>query len=250
MSGVVSTVFGGNSRAVQGSAYAAPSDQETNRIGDIENQINQIFGDQSGTYQNSISSNQDVQKLFSDQIKSFIANGSQLTPEQIKQASDQVDQTFTAPAQAQLNQQLNDVQSNYNARAASMGRSPSQDLASQQAFASDATRAGLGLQVERGNRIQQSGLNSLQQGMQGTGFLNQLGQQAFQNRMGLLNARTGLADYYQKDRQNSNVAGTTSSPGLLGFVGAAGNAAGSIAKGAAGFGALSNGNFGSILGQK
>lgn len=217
---VVSSVFGGQKK-VQG-AYGEMSPEEEARLKSIEGQIENLFDNQSGQQQANLAQSQQIQNLFANNLKSFLTKGSAMTPEDIKQASDFVDQTFTNPAQNVVNQNVADYQSQAQGRAAALGRNPNADIATQQAIAGEGIRQNVGLQAERGARIQQAttdqynrGLSGLNAGMQGSGFLNNLTQQAFQNQMGLLNARTGLADFYQKERSKYN-PGPQTSPGLLG----------------------------------
>lgn len=224
--GVSDTLFGGSPEVVQGKAFSPMSAQENERLKSIEKQIGDLYG-QQGQQDSSVG-------LFRQQLSQFLAGGSSNpnpTPEQLKQATTIVDQTFTAPAQQQLQQNQADFASQQQAQAAALGRNPNSDIATQQAIMSATARAGQGLQSERGARIQQAalglndagysrGLQSLNAGMQGSSFLNNLGQQAFANRMGLLNARSGLAGIYQNERSQST-AGVQSSPGILGTVGGA-----------------------------
>lgn len=242
--GATDFLVGGKPEYHENKAFGAKTPEEAKRLQDIESKINELFGQQSQAGSSNQAASQQLASMFQDNLKSFLAGGSQNpnpSPEQLQQASQFVDQTFTNPAQNQLKQQLNDLQSNYAASAASMGRNPNLDIASQQAFASDASKAGLGLQAERGARIQQEatrlndqnynrGLQGLNVGMQGSGFLNGLGQQAFTNRMGLLNARSGLADIYQRDRANQGTQ-TNFSSGLLTNLNSIQNGIGNVAMG-------------------
>lgn len=239
MGGVLKKVFGGNTRAVQGSNFAPRTDEENRRLQQIEGEIDHLFGDQ-GTL-NGIAQDQssEIQNLFANNLKTFLTNGTNPTPEDIANASAFVDQTFTNPSQQVLKQQQQDFSDQARATAASLGRDPNADIATQQAIAGESMRQGIGLQAERGARIQQAtsdqftrGLQGLQAGQQGSGFLNDLSQRAFTNRMGLLNARSGLADFYQKERSKTSINQATSSPGLLGYQSAIAKTVGNSAKAA------------------
>lgn len=234
VSGVTNFLVGGKPKYHENKAYGEMSPEEKARLNDIENQ----FQSMDPETQNALTS------LFQDQLKSFIVGGSQNpnpTAEQLQQATQFVDQTFTNQAQQQLQQQGQDFASQQQAQAAALGRNPNADIATQQAIMSTMARAGQGLQAERGARIAQTsrelndvgynrGLQNLSAGMQGVGYLNSLGQQAFQNRLGLLNARTGIADYYQRNRANQGTTQTTSS-GMLTNLNAIQNGVSNVALG-------------------
>lgn len=213
ISGATSFLVGGDT--TKETAFADMTQEEQKRLQEIEGSINQLYGQQS---QQDPSTD-----LFRQALTHFMAGGSSNpnpTPEQLQQATSFVDQTFTNPSQVALDQYNKDFTSQAQAQAAAMGRNPNLDIATQQAIQGEIARQGLGLQAERGARIQQAardlndtgyarGLQQLKAGMQGSNFLNSLGQQAFANRIGLLNQRTGLADMFQRERQVGKY-GTTS----------------------------------------
>lgn len=235
--GATSFLVGGNKSAVQGSNFGEMSADEQQRLTDIESEIDRMFGEQGSLSKSNLAESQDIQSLFVNNLKSFLTNGGQQTPEQLKEASDFVDQTFTNPTQQVVNQNISDYQSQAQARAAALGRNPNADIATQQAIAGEGLRQNIGLQAERGARIQQAsqdqynrGIGSLNAGMSGSGFLNGLTQQAFQNQLGLLNGRSGLADFYQKERSKTNL-GTQTSSGLLTNLNSIQNGVGNVVAG-------------------
>lgn len=234
-------LVGGDKKPVQGSNYAPMSEEEYQRLSDIENQIESLFGEQGSLANKNLQQSQEIQNLFANNLKSFLTTGGQQTPEQLKQASDFVDQTFTAPAQNALNQSMIDYENRASAKAAALGRNPNADVATNQAIAAEGMRQNLGLQAERGQRIQQAsqdiynrGLGSLNAGLQGGQFLNNLGQQAFNNRLSLLNGRTGLADFYQRERGKTTAGTQTSTGALTNLASIGGTAAGIGAMGGLG----------------
>lgn len=226
--GATDFLVGGKPQYHENRAFSDMSPEEQQRLKSIEGD-NQNLYNQQGQQDPSV-------ELFRQQLSHFLSGGSSNpnpTAQQLQQASQFVDQTFTAPAQQQLQQDQSNFASQQQAQAAALGRNPNADIATQQAILSASARAGQGLQAERGARIAQQaqslnqetqnrGLQGLQAGMQGSGFLNQLGQQAFQNRLGLLNQRSGLADYYQKERSIPGTTQSTSS-GLLTNIGSVQN---------------------------
>jgi len=219
-------LLGGNKSAVQGSNYGKITNPEQQRLAEVEQAINQMFSQQDAAGNKSLAQSGEIQDLFANNLKDFLTSG-QTNPQYLKQASNFIDQTFTNPAQAVVDQNVGNYEAQAQARAASLGRSPNADVATQQAIAGEAMRQNLGLQAERGSRIQQNVMDRLSAGSQGAGFLNGLGQQAFNNRLQLLNGRTGLADFYQKDRGRTTTNMPSTSPGLFGNIsGALGQVAG------------------------
>lgn len=224
ISGATSFLTGGDPEVVSGGNYAGMTDPEKKRLKEIEDTIGNLFSEQGPLKASALSQNKDIQALFANNLKTFMTNNGQATPDQIQQASNFVDQTFTNPTQNVVNQNISDYQSQAQGRAAALGRNPNADIATQQAIAGEGLRQNIGLQAERGSRIQsnvndqyQRNLGSLNAGMQGSGYLNNLAQQAFQNQMSLLNGRTGLAQFYQAERGQKPV-GVEHSSGLLGNV--------------------------------
>ena len=227
-------LVGGKQSVLDAKNFADMPPEERKRLEDIEAKINAEFTKEDAY---DPAQAKEIEKLFVDSLKTFMARDPNASPEDIAKATSFIDQTFTNPAQAQLKQQTMDLQSQYAAQAAAMGRNPNADIATQQAFLGEATRAGLSLNAERGARIQAQtensfnrGLTQLNAGMQGSGFLNQLGQQAFQNKLSLLNGRTGLAGLYQNER-GQKAAGIQTSSGLLTNINAMQNAFGNVAAG-------------------
>lgn len=248
--GVTNLLVGG--KTTKDTAYTAMPESEKDRLSEIESQINSLFGEQ-GTLKNiNEAQASEIQNLFTKNLKSFLTNNGQMTPEQIQQASDFVDKTFTQPTQQVVDQNLANYQAEAQARAASLGRNPNLDIATNQAIAGEGLRQNIGLQAERGARIQQAsndnynrGLQGLNVGLQGSGFLNNLTQQAFQNKLGLLNARSELANFYQNERKVGQY-GTSSGllPNISSVVGAASN----LGKQIGSFGSSGGGMLGGIGG--
>lgn len=217
MSAVKDAVFGGKPK--QGKAFARMSADEQARLNQIEAGIQSLY-DQTNLTE-AQSGAQDITQLFQSHLKDFLGGGANSAF--AKQSADYVDELFTNPAQNIVNQNLADAQSQAAGRAAALGRNPNADIATQQALLGETQRQNLGLQAERGARIQNASLDRLNTGLQGAGYLNNLAQQAFGNQLNLLNARTGLAGIYQNNRANTGAVST--SPGILGSVA---NAAGQI----------------------
>lgn len=223
--GVTDTLFGGKQSPIQGSNYEKMSPAEAKRLQDLEGQINDLFGPQNDARVGAMAQNKDIQNLFANNLKTFLLKGGQNTPEDVNRASQFVDQTFTNPTQNVVNQNIADYQSQAQAKAAALGRDPNIDIATQQAIAGEGLRQNIGLQAERGNRIQQAvkdnynqTLGSLNAGMQGSGYLNSLAQQAFSNQLNLLNGKTGLADFYQKERGKTTTNNVSTTPGIFGQI--------------------------------
>lgn len=230
MSGITSFFVGDKKAPTANLAYQPVDSTSTeSRLTEaMNNNLSSAYADQGNKGEaNQINAN-DITSLFTQHLKDFLAQ----TQQQQQQAgTDFVDQTFTNPAQAAVNQNLADAQSQGSARAAALGRNPNADIATQQALLGETQRQNIGLQAERGSRIQSAtndiynrGLNGLNAGMQGSGFLNNLTQQAFQNQLGLLNGQSGLAQYYQRGRAVQGYTPNASS-GLLTNIGAITNAA-------------------------
>lgn len=228
---VTDTLFGGGQSQTENANFSQMTPEERKRLQDIESQITSTTSNQNAQGNN-------YNQLFQQQLTQFLAGGSQNpnpTPEQLQQATQFVDQTFTNPSQTALKQYGSDFQSQAQGKAAALGRDPNADIATQQAIAGEMAKQGLGIQAERGSRIAQGAqsLNDMayNRGTQSSNFLNSLTQQAFGNQMSLLNARSGLAGIYQTERgQKAGIAQT--SPGLLGgLTGAIGQVSGAIGAG-------------------
>jgi hypothetical protein len=203
----VNTVTGGllGESGGSSSGYAQMSQDEIDRLRDIENQLKK-------QYSKVGNENADFNNMFKQLLTNFVKGSD--TPEELARASSFVDQTFTNPARAQINQNLSDFSAQADARAAALGRNPYTDIATQQAMLGETQRQNLALNTQRGQMIADNRTNQLNAGMLGGQFLNNLTQQAFANRMSLLNARSGIADYYQKQRMQSQ--SSNGSAGLLG----------------------------------
>lgn len=250
MSGITNFLVGGKKTNTPNAAYTSldPSSPEAQLVDNMNKDLSSSYANQSSQGASSQMGANDITSLFTQHLKDFLAQ----TPQQQQQAgTDFVDQTFTNPAQAAVNQNLSDAQSQGAARAASLGRDPNADIATQQALLGETQRQNIGLQAERGSRIQSAtndiynrGLSNVNTAAQGSGFLNNLTQQAFQNQLGLLNGQSGLAQYYQHGRAVQGYTPSTSS-GLLTNINAIQNTAGSVGLG----GSNNQQMLGSVLGK-
>lgn len=183
-----------------------------------------------------------IQSLFKSNLSNFLArkNDGSVDPEALKSATSFIDQTFTKPAEQQLNLATSDYLSQLGAQQAALGRQVSDASFQENLFKSLANqRAQLGSQ--RGQMIQdyytnqparniQTGL----QGLQGLGaiqqqnafapsFMNELNQQAFKNRAALLNQLSG--ERFGSASRTVSTSGP--SAGLMGNINALGSAFGS-----------------------
>lgn len=228
---ITEPILGGKQKVMQGKNFDPITEEEKVRIADIERKLTDLYNQNPD----------DMSNLFRQHLTQFLTSkqGPEASQEQLANATKFVDQIYTAPAQEAMRQQVADYTSAAQANAAAMGRAPNLDVATQQAIAGEAIRQQLGLNLNRGQMVGQEALRQNQEGynrslnqlnaaLQGSGFLNNLNQRAFENRLNLLNARSGLAKFYQSERGMSN-AGISTSPGLLGGIaGAAGQVAGTI----------------------
>lgn len=223
-------------------------------------------GEQSQTSDIQLSDkDKQIHDLFKTNISNFLsrkADGS-VDPNALKSATAFVDQTFTTPAEEQLKLAQSDYLAQAGAQQAALGRGVQDSAFQENLFKSLANqRAQLGSQ--RGQLISDQVLNQpgrdIQTGLQGLSgleaiqqqrafaptFLNQLNQQAFQNRVSLLNnlsnqrlASAGLT----QTQQGPNT-------GLLGGLTQLGQFAGGIA-GLGGLGGIASaipGKVGGFLG--
>jgi hypothetical protein len=151
-----------------------------------------------------------IQSLFKNNLSNFLAkkqDGS-VDPDALKSATAFIDQTFTQPAEQQLQYAQSDFEQGAAARQAALGRSGSDSEFQKLLFGNLANqRAQLGSQ--RGQLISDQIINqparNLQTGLQGLSgisqiqqqnafapaFMNNLQQQAFSNRAALLNQLSG-----------------------------------------------------------
>jgi len=216
MSGITNFLIGGKPKAPPSARNFTPmTDEESTRLRSIEDGIQNIYDSQS-TLDQQADGAVDITALFKDHLTQFLTSNQEATPtpEQIAQATSFVDETFSKPAELALDQYTTQFNDAAAAKAAALGRNPNADLATQQAIAGETMRNRMQFQAERGSRIAQQaqqfndagfnrGLAGLQAGQAGSGFLNSLAQQAYNNRLGLLNAQTGLAELQQRDRSVS-----------------------------------------------
>lgn len=139
----------------------------------------------------------DVTDSFRDLLIGTLQNNGFASPEQIAQATDYVDQTFTAPAQQQLQQFATNFMNQQSAQAAALGRQPD-DLGFRQDAFSTLAREEANLAAQRGSLIQQRAdelafqrpMQQAQLGLAGSQFFNDAASRAFNNQINLLNAAT------------------------------------------------------------
>jgi hypothetical protein len=220
MGGVFSTIFGGDDAPPQ-TQYQSASPEEQSRLKDVENQLQELYG-------NASSGAGDLQSLFQSHLQNFINGGTQAVPDAGQQnlARDFVDATFTSPTQQAINDYNSQFESGQQAKAALMGRNPNLDQSTNLAIYNSGLKNATSLAAERGSRIAQTaqGLNELNfnREAQGLGFINDLNQKAMANRLALLNARTGIGQMQQQDRLQHFYANPEHDAGLLGKISNAG----------------------------
>lgn len=163
-----------------------------------------------------------LQKMFKDILTKSIASdmaGGTYNPEQLANATKFVDDTFTKSAQVALD----DFSNQQRERAAALGRDPNLDQQTSSQIADATARLGAERGARIAGRIEETGLRALQNAMGGSaaagqmdltksGFLNDLAQRAYNNRLTLLNARSGIGDKYSNERYQ-NVTNTIFTPG-------------------------------------
>jgi hypothetical protein len=166
------------------------------------------------------------QDLLTKSIASDMAGGGNFTPEQLAGATKFVDETFTKSAQVQLDQVSRDFEQQQRARAAALGRDPNMDMQTQAAIGTRLADLNAQLGAERGaqiaGRLDQLPQRALGSAALGSAFFNDLSQRAYNNRLGLINARSGIADRFAAERgRNSTTSMTTPGEdrGLLGNIG-------------------------------
>lgn len=231
--GATDFLVGGKPQVISSENFSPMSDQEKQRLEQIDKSITELYSQQPDFQGDA---NQ-LSKTFKDLVSQFVAKdyGTAPSPEQMKEAQSFVDSTFYAPAQEQLRQYEADFGATQAAQAAALGRNPNADLATQQAIFKEGLRARTGMELERGSRVAQEArginelgytrdLNRLGTASQGANFLNNLAQQAFSNRLNLLNGRSGLAQFYQQERSRTPL-GINHSSGLLTNINAIQNSA-------------------------
>lgn len=213
--GAIGDIFGGNQSAPATHSGAAQNVTDLN---------NQLINNLTTQYATSNTQNSDAVNKFQSDLNNFLTNNPNGSPgaNSVADATKTVDQTFTQPAQAAVNQQISNATSGYQARAAALGRDPNLDQSTNQSIANTAVQANLGLQEQRGQRIQQqtqqnygNSLQSLQASSAGAGFLNNLGQQAFTNRLNTLNQNT-IPLNYSLGATGQDTAHMQTNPGFLG----------------------------------
>lgn len=194
----------------------------------------------------------------------FIQNG--YKPNEARAASEAfVDATYTNQARAKMSDLQNQFQSNLSAQAASLGRNPAIDSATQSRIFEEMVRGERDIGLERGARVAQRTdelaynrpLEALQRSVGGLGayqtqsnFLSDLAQRAMNNRIGLLNLQGGLLDRGFKERYPGSGAGQSEqyNPSLAERVGGGIASGVSMGKGIADIGGLFTSNSGGLNG--
>lgn len=184
----------------------------------------------------------DLAAAFKDHLAKYLASSNgQVSPEVLKQATDYVDQTFTNPAQASFDQFQRQYMANANEQAAALGRQPMDSSIQQQNFRTlGDISAQLGAQ--RGSQIAQ---RVDQKPMEQLNFINGLNQQAFTNRIGLMNLQSGLYNNMQDYRVRTAGGSSSKYAPDLGFLGNASAIAQGLNSAKTTFGGLFGGMGGS-----
>lgn len=238
--GVTKGLFGGGGSKTTSSVNVAPRSKEEQLL--LE-QLLAAAAQQPDTSNVGLSEEDlQIQSLFKKNLSQFLAKKPDggIDPNALKSATAFIDETFTKPAEQQLDLATSDYLAKVGAQQSALGRQVSDAAFQENLFKSLANqRAQLGAQ--RGQNIagltQELQFNQpiaqLQAGLQGIGglgqmqqqrafapaFMNDLNQQAFRNRAALLNQLSG---------ERFSAAGTTQrtsgpSKGLLGNLTAIGS---------------------------
>lgn len=163
--------------------------------------------------------------------KDFALNGA--NPAEARAAAEKfTDETFTNAARARLQDFRSQVEGDLRSKAASLGREPNLDSATQSRIFEESMRGLRDLELERGARVAeradmlgyQRPLEQLERAAGGLGvyqgqssFITDLANKARENRLNLINMRTGFADRQARER-GVNVSQYTN-PGLIGAAG-------------------------------
>jgi hypothetical protein len=175
------------------------------------------------------SSQGDIEAAFKQSLAQYLASSQGGAPSKdvLDRATSYIDATFTNPAQQSFDQFQRQYMAQQNEQAAALGRQPMDSSIQQQNFRTLADKsADIGAQrgsliAQRSNQIPQENLN----------FINNLNQQAFQNRVGLMNLQSGLANNMQQYRLSAAGANTVNAGpdrGLFGDIGAIGQGIGGL----------------------
>lgn len=190
-----------------------------------------------------------IQELFRDAIKQAVIGAN---PDQMQQAEQFVDATFTRQAEAARQRTLQELSDRSGAQAAAQGRTGA-DSDTSDRFARQALQTSQDIALERGARIAQDPLRRAQAasvGLQGIGqiqqqnafapsFLTDLNTRALNNRLALMNAQTqGLNRFRDERFKGAGITSTQSeATGLIPLVqGVAAPIGGAMAGGAGGGG--------------
>lgn len=249
MGGITDFLIGGEPQDSY-QKHAPTSVEDKQSLHDFNNKVNSLYGAQLNAGANAqlntpqyAQGDKQIQDTFRQHLMDFMTHdqGPNPSPDQLKQAQDFVDQTFTNPAQNSLNDYTSQFNAQQQAQAAALGRNPNLDQATNQAIYNEGARNQRNIQTERGSRVAQTalglnqegynrGLNGLQAGISGINagnsilggnlnqqsFLNGLQQQAFGNQLNLLNASTFTPQFNQRDRiADVTQGGGGTSSGLL-----------------------------------
>lgn len=148
-----------------------------------------------------------INNLFRNLLVNTMQSNGFASPEQIAQATQYVDETFTKPAQMQLERFGQSFQESQSARAAALGRQPD-DLGYQRELFSELAMRQADIAAQRGAMVQQRAdelafqrpMQQAQLGMQGAQFFNQNAQRLFGNRVNLANIATQQQQLGQQQR--------------------------------------------------
>lgn len=197
---------------------ASPAEQQL--VSGMQGDLGNLYDQSTSAYNSASNAAADPTSQFKTLLTHYLANNGNATPEQLAQATNFVDQTFTNPTQTAINQYNSVYNDQANAKAAMLGRNPNGDVATQQAIYSQGQLNQQNLMNQRAAMIQQQAQsntqNALNSGMQGSTFLNNLTQQAFNNRLNALNGMSNLGSYYLNSRvHNTTSYGPSTSSGLM-----------------------------------
>lgn len=241
--GVTKTLFGGGSQTstASSSVNAAPASAE-------ELQLQKALMQESNPSTSPFAQSEgDLSNAFKQQLAKFLAtNNGQLDPNVLKQATEYVDQTFTNPAQASFDKWQRQFQANQYEQAAVMGRQPTDSSLEALRYVNAQDQQN-NIANERANRIaQRSDVMGYQRPMESLNFISSLNDQAFKNRLNLMNLQSGLYNQMQNFRLGTasrSQTNTTSGQdnGILG--GLAGMAKGFGGLGGIASAAMSGGGF-------
>lgn len=219
MGGFLGKVFGsGKTRT----GIERMSPEELKRLEEIEGELTKLLGGQQPGQAERSAFEAETAPL-AEAFKTLLTDTVQKQMGDPQAAREYVQATFTRPAEERLRQFTSDFENQQRARAASLGRDPNIDYETNRGIYSELARQQANLAAEESARVAQRPQELAQLGLQGLGglqqrsaFLTDLGQRAMENRLNLLNARTGIGDAFFRERASQRFQkGPT--PGAFGY---------------------------------